>query len=90
MCHRHHVNVPKPALRNDKKFMKSTDSLVNVTNRFDGLNDEEERELLAPSSKVPPTPQKKPTKHQSLTSAQNPVVAKQPKRVRVPSISGGS
>jgi hypothetical protein len=23
---------PKPALRNDKKFMKSTDSLVDVTN----------------------------------------------------------
>jgi hypothetical protein len=45
--------APKPALRNDKKIMKSTDSLVDVTNRFDGLTDEKEGEVLAPSSKVP-------------------------------------
>jgi hypothetical protein len=64
--------------------MKSTDSLVDVTNRFDGLTDEEEGEVLAPSSKVPPT---SPPKRQSLTSAQNPVVAEQPKRVLVPSMT---
>jgi hypothetical protein len=58
---------PKPALRNDKKFMKSTDPLV--TNRYNGLTDEEEGEVLAPSSKVPPTLPPKPTKRQSLTSA---------------------
>jgi hypothetical protein len=79
--------APKPALRNDTKFMKSTDSLVDVTNRFDGLSDEEEGEVLTPSTKVPPTPPPKPTKRQSLTSAQNPVVAEQPKRVRVPTIT---
>jgi hypothetical protein len=79
--------APKPAMRNDKKFMKSTDSLVDASNRFDGLTDEEEGEVLAPSSKVPPTPPPKPTKRQSLTSAQTPVVAEQPKRVRVPSMT---
>jgi hypothetical protein len=57
---------PKPALRNDKKFMKFTDSLVDVTNRFDGLTDEEEGEMLAPSSKVPPSPPPKPAKRQTL------------------------
>jgi hypothetical protein len=41
---------PKPALRNDKKFMKSTDSLVDVTNRFTGLTDEEEEVVLTPST----------------------------------------
>jgi hypothetical protein len=70
-------------MRNDKKFMKSTNSLVDATNRFDGFIDEEEGEVLDPSSKVPPTPPTKLTKRQSLTSAQNPVVAEQPKRVRV-------
>jgi hypothetical protein len=48
--------APKPALRNEKKFMKSTDSLVDVTNRFNGLTDEEEGEILTPFTKVPPTP----------------------------------
>jgi hypothetical protein len=74
-----------PTLRNDKKIMKSTDSLVDVTNRFNGLTVEVEGEVLTPSTKVPPTPPPKPTKRQSLTSAQNPVV-EQPKRVRVPTI----
>jgi hypothetical protein len=78
---------PKPALRKVKKFMKSTDSLVDVTNRFNGLTDEEEGEVLAPSSKVPPTPPPKPAKRQSLTSAQAPVADQQPKRVRVPTIT---
>jgi hypothetical protein len=67
--------------------MKSTDSLVDITNRFDGLTDAEEGEALTPSIKIPPTPPPKPTKCQSLTSAQNPIVAEQPKRVRVPSIT---
>jgi hypothetical protein len=79
--------APKPALRNNKKFMKSTDSLVDVTNRFDGLTDEEEGEVLAPSNKVPPSPPPKPAKCQSLTSARNPVGPEQPKRVRVPSMA---
>jgi hypothetical protein len=78
---------PKAALRNDSKFMKSTDSLVDVTNRFEGLTDEEEGEMLAPSSKVPPSPPPKPAKRQSLTSVQNQVVAEQPKRLRVPSMT---
>jgi hypothetical protein len=43
--------------------------------------------MLAPSSKVPPSPPPKPAKRQSLTSAQNQVVAEQPKRVRVPSMT---
>jgi hypothetical protein len=47
---------PKPALRNDKKFMKSTDSLVDVSNRFTSLTDEEEEEVLTSSTKVVPTP----------------------------------
>jgi hypothetical protein len=46
-----------------------------------------QEEVLTPSIKVPPTPPPKPTKRQSLTSAPNPVVAEQPKRVRVPSIT---
>jgi hypothetical protein len=66
--------APKPALRNDKKFMKSTDSLVDVTNRFDGLTDKEEGEVLGPSTKVLSTPPPKPAKRQSLTSAQAPVL----------------
>jgi hypothetical protein len=47
---------PKPALRYDKKIMKSTDSLVDVSNRFTGLTDEEEEGVLTPSTKVVPTP----------------------------------
>jgi hypothetical protein len=43
--------------------------------------------VLVPSSKVPPTLPPKPTRRQSLTSAQNPVVAEQPKRVRVLSMT---
>jgi hypothetical protein len=43
--------------------------------------------VLAPSSKVPPTPPPKPTKRQSLTSAQAPVADQQPKRVRLPTIT---
>jgi hypothetical protein len=34
--------------------MKSTDSLVDVTNRFDGLTDEEEGKVFTPATKVPP------------------------------------
>jgi hypothetical protein len=79
--------APKPALRNDKKLMRPPDSLVDVTNRFDGLTDEEEGEVLTPSTKVPPTSPPKPTKRQSITSVQDPVAAQQPKRVRVPSIT---
>jgi hypothetical protein len=67
--------------------MKSTDSLVDVTNRFDGVTDEEEGEMPAPSSKVPPSPPPKQAKRQSVSSAQNPVVAEQPKLVLVPSIT---
>jgi hypothetical protein len=49
--------------------MKSTDSLVDVNNRYDGLTDEEEGEVLGPSTKVLPIPQPTPAKRQSLTSA---------------------
>jgi hypothetical protein len=79
--------APKSALRNDRQFMKSTDSLVDVNNPFDGLTDEEEGEVLGPSTKVLPTPPPRPAKRHSLTSAQAPVADQQPKRVRVPTIT---
>jgi hypothetical protein len=79
--------APKSALRNDRKFMKSTDSLVDVNNRYDGLTDEEEGEVLGPPTKVLPIPPPTPAKRQSLTSAQAPVADQQPKRVRMPTIT---
>jgi hypothetical protein len=65
----------KPSLCKDSKFSKSTESLMDTSNRYDALSDEEEVERPPPMVLSAPPPNKSQEKryelHRPLLSKQN-------------------
>jgi hypothetical protein len=68
----------KPSLRKNSKFMKSIESLVETTNRYDALSNEGWR-------MAPPTPKPKTQPRKTLRAT--PFAPQQQKREQVPSIT---
>jgi hypothetical protein len=73
----------KLSLRKDSKFSKSIESLVDTSNRYDALSDEEEVEGPSPIVPSAPPPNSEPRKTLRATSS----APQQQKRELVPTIT---